>query len=366
MGKGVFGLVHVKNKCTVIYYAPVPKKIYFEQWEYYQVDLDMLESIFSKVIVCHNTWSFLKAIIFSRVSLVYCWWWHQSVLCIVISRLLSTPVYVTGAVHMYDESGAPDFFTKGILFRLACRISWRLASKNLFISKSQYRQICSHESVNNPSLLKSSLNESYDVSRCTSATQIKKNEVKIRMLTIVWMTKDQLKRKSVYETLDAISWLVKNGHTDFEWTVAGGANSGTDDLVKRIKQLNLEKYVVLHPDISNATKLSLYENADIYIQPSYYEGFGNAVLEAMSFGIVAIVSRNAAQAEVVGKTGFIVEEIDKKCIADAVIQYLQLSLDERIHLRKEVFRTVSERHLFKYRVDEFKKIISGENSFGQL
>ena len=355
MGKGVFGLVHVKNKCTVIYYAPVQKK-YFEQWEYYQVDLDMLESIFSKVIVCHNTWSFLKAIIFSRVSLVYCWWWHQSVLCIVISRLLSTPVYVTGAVHMYDESGAPDFFTKGILYRLACRISWRLASKNLFISKSQYRQICSHESVNNPSLLKSSLNESYDVSRCTSATQIKKNEVKIRMLTIVWMTKDQLKRKSVYETLDAISWLVKNGHTDFEWTVAGGANSGTDDLVKRIKQLNLEKYVVLHPDISNATKLSLYENADIYIQPSYYEGFGNAVLEAMSFGIPAVVSRNTAQAEVIGESGFVVEEIDGIAIANVLSKYLKSSDADRRVMREKVSQTILERHLFEYRVEMFYKI----------
>ena len=359
-------MVDKQKNNTVIFFAPV-KKEYFLRWEYYQVDVEMLEQCFDKVIICHSALSFIKAVVFCKISAVYCWWWHQSVFCVLFSRLLQIPVYVTGAVHMYDESGAPDFFSKSLLYRLCCRISWRFASKNLFISKSQYRQIHSHEKVNNPRLLKSSLGPSFQVPKVETipvSENVNSDLLvrKIRMLTVVWMTKNQIKRKSVYEILEALSLLIDDGITDFEWVIAGGDSDGRKELETTISKLGLDPYVTLTVDVSHEQKQELFKNSDLYIQPSYYEGFGNAVLEAMSYGNVAIISRNAAQAEVVGKAGFIVEEIDKKCIADAVIQYLQLSLDERINLKKAVVRTVLERHLFKYRVDEFKKIISEENS----
>jgi glycosyltransferase involved in cell wall biosynthesis len=343
-----------KIKGAVVYFAPV-KKQFFEKWEYYQVDLEMLERCFETVIVCHSIWDFVKRIVFSPVRATYCWWWHQSVVCVIISRLLRIPVYVTGAVHMYDESGSPDFFSKGRLFRLACRISWRLASRNLFISQSQHRQICSHESVNNATVLKSSLSASYDVNSIEVEVKVD-GDTKIRLLTIVWMTKDQLKRKSVYQTLDGLALLVQSGVRNVEWTIAGGSESGSDDLARKITELKLDEYVCLQLDISTTQKCVLYKNAHLYIQPSYYEGFGNAVLEAMSFGIPAVVSRNTAQAEVIGDAGFIVEEIDAVSIANVLSRYIGLSIKDRQLMRNKVYEVVSQRHLFDYRVEQFEHI----------
>ena len=342
------------NNKSVIYFAPVPKK-YFEEWDYYQVDLEMLKQCFSSVIICHGVWSFLKTVFSIKTNAVYCWWWHQSVICVVISRLLKIPVYVTGAVHMYDESGAPDFYSKSFLFRLACRISWRLASKNLFISKSQFRQICSHEKVNNSFILKSSLNKYFEPSMVIDK---KSNKLKFCFLTIVWMTKDQIKRKSIYETLEAVSMLVKNGYNNFEWIIAGGSADGVSDLEKKIHELKLSKHVKLYINITNEQKKLLLENADLYIQPSYYEGFGNAVLEAMSFGVPAVVSRNTAQAEVIGRAGFIVEEIDQESIMNNLKKYMELSDYDRKKLYQKVIETVKSRHLFEYRVKQFLSIIN--------
>jgi len=345
-----------KNK-SVIYFVPVPKK-YFDEWDYYQVDLEMLKQCFSSVIICHGLCNFLKTVFLVKSNAVYCWWWHQSVICVIISRLLRIPVYVTGAVHMYDESGASDFYSKSFLYRLACRISWRLASKNFFISKSQFRQICSHEKVNNSFILKSSLNKYFKPSMIIDKEFKKSNKSKFCFLTIVWMTKDQIKRKSIYETLDAVSMLVKNGYDNFEWIIAGGAADGVNDLEKKIRALKLSEHVKLYINISNEEKRMFLENADLYIQPSYYEGFGNAVLEAMSFGVPAVVSRNTSQAEVIGQAGFIVEEIDQLSIMNNLKNYMELSDSDRKKLYLKVIQTVKNRHLFEYRVKEFLSIIN--------
>lgn len=360
-------MTEIRKKGAVIYFAPVGKK-YFSQWEYYQVDLQMLRRSFCKVTVCHSHWEFLKNIIFSKVDIVYAWWWHQSAICVILSRCLRVPVYVTGAVHMYDESGSPDFFSKGVLYRMACRITWRLASVNLFISKSQIRQICSHETVSSPRLLKSSLGESYEITKSRSTqAQISKNQLglkdlPIQFLTIVWMTEEQLKRKSVYETLGALKILIDRGIVNFKWVIAGGDSGGREELEEKITNLGLDSYVTLVFDICNEQKIRLYENSDLYVQPSHYEGFGNAVLEAMSFGLPAVVSRNTAQAEVIGDSGFMVEEIESVHIADVLAKYLLLDLEQRSELRELVYKTIDKRHLFQSRLEQFVCLIDSERN----
>ena len=355
-------MAEIRRKGTVIYFVPIQKK-FFSQWEYYQVDLEMLSECFSSVIVCHDTRSFIKAIFSNDVEAVYCWWWAKSVHCIVISKIFKLPVYVTGAVHMYDESGSQDFTSKGWLYRGSCRLAWRVASANLFISKSQFRQICSHERVHNAYLLKSSLPQSFD--RQLASERYKKrlqhksfgNAEKACFLTIVWMTRDQLRRKSVYETLGACKLLLEEGITNFEWVIAGEKSDGCEELTSKIAELGLESYVKVVNDVSQEEKAMLYESADLYVQPSYYEGFGNAVLEAMSHGLGAIVSRNTAQAEVIGDSGFMVEEIDPESIAKVMARYLVLSPHERIDHLDLVLRTINERHLFEYRLRQFTEII---------
>ena len=355
------------KKGTVIYFAPVPTQ-FFQQWEYYQVDLDMLERCFSKVIVCHDNLSFLRTILFTRISLVYCWWWHRSTICVAVSRLFRIPSYVTGAAHMYDESGSIDFTSNGFLYRMACRVTWRMASVNLFISKSQRRQICSHETVNNPKLLKSSLRASYEITKSRSTqAQISKNQLglkdlPIQFLTIAWMTKEQLKRKSVYETLGALKILIDRELVNFKWVIAGGDSDGREELEEKITNLGLDSYVTLLFDISNEQKIRLYGNSDLYVQPSYYEGFGNAVLEAMSFGLPAVVSRNTAQAEVIGDSGFMVEEIESVHIADVLAKYVLLDLEQRSERRELVYKTIDKRHLFQYRLEQFVSLIESEGN----
>ena len=340
-----------------VYFVPVEKK-FFHKWEYYIVDLDMLQNTFSEVIVCHNNLEFCKALLLNKIDLVYCWWWHQSAFPITLSRVLKIPSYTTGAVHMYDESGCPDFFSKGFVYRALLKFSWRFSSVNLFISKSQFRQITSHVKVNQPIVLQSSLSVNYNpVNLDTNVTHAEEPPT-IKLLTVLWMTKDTIARKSIYEILDALALCVQERVTNFQWTIAGIKGDGSADLEERIITLRLQNFINILYDVSTESKEELFQSSDLYLQPSYYEGFGNAVLEAMSFGLPALVSRNTAQAEVIGNSGLMVEEIDAPSISAAVIKFINLTHEERQKHRNLVSDTINERHLFQHRLKKFKKILS--------
>jgi glycosyltransferase involved in cell wall biosynthesis len=229
------------------------------------------------------------------------------------------------------------------------------------MSKSQYRQITSHALVNNPTLLQSSLTKEYNQDNLIVDKHRLNFNKKTKLLSILWMTQGTLKRKSIYEILDALVICIDEGFNNFEWTIAGAYGDGSQNLENRISELNLENYINIYYDISNDTKLDLYKSNDLYLQPSYYEGFGNAVLEAMSYGMPAVVSRNTAQAEVIGNSGFMVEEIEGKFIAKVLQHYFNFSDEDRIIQRELVSAVVKERHLYEIRTKKFHEILKNHN-----
>ncbi|MFQ3333781.1 MAG: glycosyltransferase involved in cell wall biosynthesis [Woeseiaceae bacterium] len=343
----------------VIFFVPVEKK-YISKWEYYQVDYDALNQMFSEVVVCSSIWQVIKNL--RGAKLIYCWWWNQSAPVVILAKLLGITTHVTGAIHMFDLSGAPDYYTKGFLYRLSSKISLALADRNLFISYDQYHQITSHIFVNNPTVVRSSLAKDSFIGREKILKQraLHRDDSTIkhryRFLSVVWHTRDQHQRKGVFETLMALSILKQRSEFDFEWIIIGGSGDGVKKLRKRAKALNLEDHVSIHLDISQEEKREWFLKADLYIQPSWCEGFGNAVLEAMSYGLPGLVSRFTAQPEVVGNTGFISLEITPENIYQKLEEFIELTEQEKSSLVGNVINRVDKEFLFSMRAAKLKAV----------
>ena len=94
------------------------------------------------------------------------------------------------------------------------------------------------------------------------------------------------------------------------------------------------------------------------MQPSYCEGMGNAVVEAMSRGCVPIVSRFSAQPEVVSNFGYVVNEICKKEIAKKIQVYLDLPIEKKNILRNNVLDFSHEKFSFNLHLKKLKNILS--------
>jgi len=72
------------------------------------------------------------------------------------------------------------------------------------------------------------------------------------------------------------------------------------DAEKIIKELNLTQAVKLLDFVPQEFMPALYKNAEMFVYPSKYEGFGLPVLEAMSQGTPVIASKNSSLPEVGG------------------------------------------------------------------
>ena len=107
---------------------------------------------------------------------------------------------------------------------------------------------------------------------------------------------------------------------------------------------------------SKTRKIHLYGSSDLYIQPSYYEGFGNSVMEAMSYGTSCVVSALTAQPEVVLGTGYILNQITADWIYKAILDYANKSISDREKMIQDVRSTVSKFHSYESRLEAYLKL----------
>ena len=70
--------------------------------------------------------------------------------------------------------------------------------------------------------------------------------------------------------------------------------------------------------VDPAKRRELYEGAKLLVQPSFEEGFGLTVLEAMTVGVPVVAANRGALPEVVGDAGPLIDAEDVAGFADAI------------------------------------------------
>lgn len=103
--------------------------------------------------------------------------------------------------------------------------------------------------------------------------------------------------------------LVGNGYLD------------QDYFAKMISNMGLKERVIFAGYVSDSDLVDLYQAADIYMDPSLYEGFGLQVLEAMSCGTPVLCSNTTSLAEITGDAALTYKPTDIRGFADG-IEYL--------------------------------------------
>lgn len=94
---------------------------------------------------------------------------------------------------------------------------------------------------------------------------------------------------------------------------------------------NVKKQIDFYGFIDDKELFHLYQHAEALIAPSYYEGFGLPVVEAMKVGCPVIVSNRGSLPEIVGDTGLIADPNDAAAISKFMAKIVQSkSLRERM------------------------------------
>jgi glycosyltransferase involved in cell wall biosynthesis len=86
--------------------------------------------------------------------------------------------------------------------------------------------------------------------------------------------------------------------------------------------------------VADAALPALYSGAICFIYPSYFEGFGLPVVEAMQCGVPVITGNRTSLPEVVGKAGLLFDPFDNSKLVEAMTRILD-SPDLRADLREQ-------------------------------
>jgi len=145
------------------------------------------------------------------------------------------------------------------------------------------------------------------------------------------------KRKNLGLLIQAFDKLTKmEGYKSHRLVLVGqrGPRETLDDydhLVELVTTLGLTEKVDFTGYVSQEQLAAYFQHALGYVFPSTNEGFGLPVLEAFSFGLPVIISRQGALMEVAGDAALILEKNEE----ESLIQSMKLLVDDP-ELRKEL------------------------------
>ncbi|MEK7145642.1 MAG: glycosyltransferase family 4 protein [Patescibacteria group bacterium] len=134
-----------------------------------------------------------------------------------------------------------------------------------------------------------------------------------------------------------------------------------DELVNRIKTLNLEKHVTFLGTLKHDKIPEFVKNAHLFVRPSRHEGFGVSFIEAMALGTPVITCPVGGIPDFItdGETGFLVPASDPHALANAIHFVF-----EHPDAVKEV--TANARQLVENRYDWQKIVDAVEAAYSRL
>jgi len=121
-------------------------------------------------------------------------------------------------------------------------------------------------------------------------------------------------RKNTLNALKALETLPQQ----YRLILAGGDGYGSESVHDYIRRQSLGPRVQARGYVSPEELRTLYQSASVLLFPSWEEGFGLPVLEAMANGLPVVASRTASLPEVGGEAALYIDPHDPGDIADKV------------------------------------------------
>lgn len=151
---------------------------------------------------------------------------------------------------------------------------------------------------------------------------------KVNILFLGWVYKE----KGIFDLLFVFKNILKKKHNYNINLFVAGMGKDYDLLQSQIKKFNLTKNVKLLGWVNEKNKMKLLKKIDIYVCPSYFEGFPNSLLECLASGIPSISTKVGSVPDIIshGYNGFLYNPGDK-----SKLEYLLFNLIRDVQLRKK-------------------------------
>ena len=165
-------------------------------------------------------------------------------------------------------------------------------------------------------------------------------------------------RKNLKGAIRAYSQLTESIRSKYSLVIVGG-NSWGESLKKDFPSIENNKDILFTGYVDDRVKSALYRNSKLFLFPSFYEGYGMPIIEAMQFGIPVAISNTNIHKEVAGDAAMYFNPSDPNDIARNIEAILSsVSLQKKlIRNSKDVIKTIESTNFAKILIDQIRKNI---------
>lgn len=115
-------------------------------------------------------------------------------------------------------------------------------------------------------------------------------------------------RKNVTALVRAFGLLKEEPQfSDLQLVIAGGMGWLYDEVIKEIRNSSFKNDIRLFGKVKGEERVLLYNLAEAFIYPSFFEGFGFPPLEAQACGVPVVASDRTSLPEILGKSALLID-----------------------------------------------------------
>jgi len=162
-------------------------------------------------------------------------------------------------------------------------------------------------------------------------------------------------RKNIKTLVLAFDYLKKKFDLPHRLVLIGKKGWGYESILKCIENSAYKKDIYHLNYLADELVAQFYQHAEVFVYPSFYEGFGLPVLEAMNLGTPVITSNVSSLPEVVDSAAITINPQDFIELAEAIFKVLsnddlrkQLILDGRTRAQRFSWEKTAKQTLEAY------------------
>jgi glycosyltransferase involved in cell wall biosynthesis len=141
-------------------------------------------------------------------------------------------------------------------------------------------------------------------------------------------------RKNIIGLMEAFSKLTNLYKKNLKLVIAGKKGISYDLYKTKADELKISDRVIFPGFIAMEHLPYLYNSSELFVYPSFYEGFGLPPIEAMACGIPVITSNTTSIPEIVGDSALLIDPQNTDDIFEAMIKVFEDdNLKENLVLR---------------------------------
>jgi len=148
-------------------------------------------------------------------------------------------------------------------------------------------------------------------------------------------------RKNLKRVLEAFAQLKERKVFLGKLAVIGMAGWKSEDIATFVEDLGIKNDVVFLGFVTNDELRAFYNLAEVFVFPSFYEGFGYPIVEAFSCGAAVVTSNVSSCPELAGDAALTVDPNSSQEIAEAVARIIQDS-GLKADLKQKALRRAQE------------------------